>query len=374
MDLVTRALDALSSAPAKLKEQPTLVGFDGFVDSIVTPVALREGPGELFTPFGGMAQFGQLIVGAAGKSLNLELYPRRDKLGGNGPIMGLALAALGCPVTGIGGFGRQVINPVFDEYARKADLVSLCDPAHTLAVEFPDGKLMLGMMRSLDEISPAAIESALDGPDGYRKRIEACKAVALTNWTMIPALTAIYDHLTREILPGLKSGGSRLFFFDLCDPEKRSREDLSAALQAIARFSAFGEVILGLNLREAEQIAAVLGLDEVLPDEAGLQRSAAAIRAQLAVTAIVIHPRESAACATAAGTAWVLGPYVAKPLITTGAGDHFNAGFVAGWLLGSSPDICLLMGVSTSGYYVRTGRSPGAPELSAMVRGQVPSI
>ncbi len=58
------------------------------------------------------------------------------------------------------------------------------------------------------------------------------------------------------------------------------------------------------------------------------------------------------------GTWWAPGPYTEKPLITTGAGDHFNAGFTSGQLLGLDPEACLAIGVCTSGHYVRTGESP----------------
>jgi sugar/nucleoside kinase (ribokinase family) len=58
------------------------------------------------------------------------------------------------------------------------------------------------------------------------------------------------------------------------------------------------------------------------------------------------------------------GPFVAKPLITTGPGDHFNSGFVLGKLLGLSNAQALLCGVSTSGFYVRTGQSPSGRRTS----------
>jgi len=62
------------------------------------------------------------------------------------------------------------------------------------------------------------------------------------------------------------------------------------------------------------------------------------------------------------------GPYIAKPVITTGAGDHFNAGFCLGKLLGFDNEGSVLLGVTTSGYYVRYGQSPGIPEIVTMLR------
>jgi sugar/nucleoside kinase (ribokinase family) len=62
------------------------------------------------------------------------------------------------------------------------------------------------------------------------------------------------------------------------------------------------------------------------------------------------------------------GPFVAKPLISTGAGDHFNAGFCLGAMLGCEPAMCLQIGVATSGYYVRTARSPSIENLIEFLR------
>ena len=62
------------------------------------------------------------------------------------------------------------------------------------------------------------------------------------------------------------------------------------------------------------------------------------------------------------------GPFDPKPLITTGAGDHFNSGFCLGKLLGLTTQQCLLTGVTTSGFYVRTGQSPAVPDLASMLR------
>jgi sugar/nucleoside kinase (ribokinase family) len=168
----------------------------------------------------------------------------------------------------------------------------------------------------------------------------------------------VLAELVEHVLPRLPARPDRIFFFDLADPEKRAVADLRAALATMARFEAFGRVTLGLNLKEAQQVASALGGAAVGETEAALKASAAEIRARLDVSTVVIHPRESAACATRAGAWWVPGPFTATPRITTGAGDHFNAGFTAGQLLGLEPETCLATGVCTSGHYVRTGESP----------------
>jgi sugar/nucleoside kinase (ribokinase family) len=62
------------------------------------------------------------------------------------------------------------------------------------------------------------------------------------------------------------------------------------------------------------------------------------------------------------------GPFVKRPKITTGAGDHFNSGFCLGKLLGMDNGQAVLTGVTTSGSYVRTAKSPSVKDLIAMLR------
>lgn len=366
----TRALSALRAAAPRSSTKSALVGLDGFVDTIVTPVAQRTAQGDAFTPITNIPDFAARIAGAAGKSTNLEFYPLMDKLGGNGPIMAAALLAGGTKITYVGALGHPSIHPVFQSFAAGAEVVSLAAPATTTAVEFQDGKLMFGQLRSLDTITLSKIDEVM-GAARFRASLASADLVALVNWTMIPNMSDIFTALVDEVLPALPVRSAelppRLFFFDLADPEKRTRSDLRDVLHLIARFSAHGQVTLGLNLKEAQQVADVLALSSPDKDEASLRASAAAIRDKLGVATVVVHPRESAACATAAGTAWIPGPYTDKPLITTGAGDHFNGGFSQGQLLGLDPESCLALGACTSGHYVRTGVSPTLTDLESFL-------
>jgi sugar/nucleoside kinase (ribokinase family) len=362
MSFKTRTLAALRAARAHAPAKSALVGLDGFVDTIVTPVAQRTAQGDAFTPIRSIPEFAQRIAAAAGKSTNIEFYPLMDKLGGNGPIMANALLAAGTRVTYVGALGRPSIHAVFLDFASRADVVSLCDPATTTAVEFNDGKLMLGQLRSLDTITLETIDAVM-GAERFRSALAASDLVSLVNWTMIPNMTAILRSLVDEVLPALPARAGRIFFFDLADPEKRSRGDLIEVLEIIARFGAFGTVTLGLNLKEAQRVHAELGFSSRGESEDDLRALAADIRLNLGLSTVVVHPRESAACATPDGTFWVPGPYTDEPLITTGAGDHFNAGFAQGQMLGLEPEACLALGVCTSGHYVRTAKSPSLDDL-----------
>ena len=365
MNFQSRTLDEFRAPGASVSGKFAVVGFDGFVDRIVHPVATRHGSGDAFTPMATIEEFGRRILAASGKSTNIELYPRMEKLGGNGPIMANALLATGMRLNYIGALGWPAVQPVFQDMARNAEVVSLCEPALTTALEFSDGKVMLGQTGNLDEITYARIVAVM-GEGTLFDNLSRADLVAMVNWTMIPNLTAVFEELVSRVFPSLPPR-DRLFFFDLADPEKRSAADLSLVLHTIARFQSFGRVTLGLNLKEAQQVFAVLGGGQESENEEGLRSLARQIRQKLGLATVVIHPTRSAVCATAEDTCWVPGPFTEKPLITTGAGDHFNAGFVTGQLLGFAPESCLTLGVGTSGYYVRTGRSPSLADLKSFL-------
>ena len=172
-----RALAQLKSRRASFGAASVVVGFDGFVDTIVTPVGLRRGAGEDFTPIATLAELGHRITAAAGKSTNIELYPRLDKLGGNGPIMANALLSAGARVTYIGALGVPAVHPVFAEMAARARTVSICAAAQTTAIECGDGKLMLGQMRCLDEITYDRI-CAVMGEAAFHAEVASASMVA----------------------------------------------------------------------------------------------------------------------------------------------------------------------------------------------------
>ena len=93
-------------------------------------------------------------------------------------------------------------------------------------------------------------------------------------------------------------------------------------------------MILGLNLKEAGAILEVLALPAASDPEAMIESTAKAIQQKLKIYCCVVHPRSGAAAATANESAAFKGPFVKQPRISTGAGDHFNAGFALGQVLG----------------------------------------
>jgi ketohexokinase len=341
------------------------VGLDGFVDEIMHVVDKRD-HAESFQRMPTIARFADRLAAAAGKSTNIELVPQRIKLGGNGPIMANALARLGVKVTYLGALGYPVMHPVFNEFAHRAEVHSITDPGHTNALEFEDGKLMLSTTVQLTEITWANIQARY-GRDKFIERFSTSDLVAFVNWTMIPHMSDLWAALLEEFCPS-PAAGRRKIFFDLADPEKRSAKDIARALELIKQFEKFFEVILGLNEKEAYEIGHVLGLSMQNRSRDGLAALAKEIQYRVPISNLIVHPITYALVANQGTVAIVDGPYVENHLITTGAGDHFNSGFCLGNLLGFEPAACVLIGVTTSGYYVRNAQSPRIDDLAQMLR------
>jgi sugar/nucleoside kinase (ribokinase family) len=145
-------------------------------------------------------------------------------------------------------------------------------------------------------------------------------------------------------------------------------EDIRGALETIAKFEKYFNVILGLNEKEAYEIGVVLELNTQDKSREGLSKLALEINRRVPVDTLLVHPVSYALAAGAGDVSLVEGPFTAKPLITTGAGDHFNSGFCLGKLLGLGNELSILAGVATSGHYVRTAQSPRISDLVKMLR------
>ncbi|MFH1066296.1 MAG: carbohydrate kinase family protein [bacterium] len=314
-----------------------------------------------YTPFSSISSFSKRISEAAGKSTNFEIVPVMEKIGGNGPIMGFAMATLGAPVDYIGMLGHPKIHPLFSEFAKRSKVHSITEPGSTSAFEFSDGKLMFGQQATVQEVSWESIKKRM-GEKEFRKVWKNAHFIGMVNWTMLPHMSALWKKLLTEFKPA-QNEPRKLVFFDLADPAKRIDADLIAALKIIGEFQSQHEVVLGLNEREAIHVSKVLRLKNSAKTPQGYAGLAGAIREKLGVCNVVIHPTSFACGADANGEVFVNGPFTSKPKITTGAGDHFNAGFVIGKLLGLSVAHSLQLAVAASGFYVRHAASPNREQL-----------
>jgi sugar/nucleoside kinase (ribokinase family) len=342
-----------------------VLGFDGTVDIICRTVKERSGQGADFLPFDKIRDFGQHITAADGRSALIEIFRQQEKIGGNGPIMAHALATSGLSLDYIGALGRTEIHPAYRDFAQRIRVHSIADPAITHALEFDNGKIMLATLSSYDEIRAETLRDSV-GTETMTDLIGQASLCCLLNWTCLSGMGTIFDWLLDEILPTLPvltPANERTFFFDLADPSSRSKEELKIALDRISRFAVHGRTILGMNFGETLLVCRLLGIDPPAAEARSLQDALRKLREKLGIHMVMSHPPEFAACASVDGEWAVDGPYTAKPLITTGAGDHLNAGFCLGVLLDLAVPEALALGVLFSGYYVRRAHPPTLAEL-----------
>lgn len=313
------------------------IGFDGFTDEIIEAVDKREGINH-YTRIETIEQFSERIRTAAGKSGNIEWVVKQKKIGGNAPILALALLEGGHQITFAGMVGSNAIEPLFEPLTSRCEKVyPLAPSSHSDAIEFRDGKIIFGKLDTINQVTCKLIKEKI-GLDTLRKTLNETDLLVCANWTMLYMMTDFWKMLKEDIVPYFDTR-ERWLFVDLADPKKRTDEHIREGMEALANLQPPYKVILGLNESEYQRLK----------------------KFPLNFERIVIHnpknARSLSGCAVEA-------PYMEKPLLTTGAGDNFNAGYCNALLNGLSEEECLRFAVATSGYYVRYGKSPTTHELN----------
>lgn len=349
----------------KLKNPKLLnmvLGFDGFVDEIIHVVDKRQNS-ESFTRINTISNLAQRIDKASGLSTNIELVNQVTKIGGNGPIMCNALSKHEANITYIGALGYPQIHEVFREMESNAKLYSIAESGHTDALEFLDGKLMFGKMTSLKDVNYERLIDSIS-KEKLIQLLDDADLFAAVNWSMLPNMTSLFKKIISDILPLLKQKEKLpIMFVDLADPEKRESAEIKEMIDLLKSFNSHFRVILGLNKKEAYDVAAVLGLIPNQHENISLGSLNQLLYDYTKIHGIVIHPVDQSCTIINHEFALEKGPLCANPKLTTGAGDNFNSGFILGLLLDQNPSHSLLMGMATSGYYVRNAKSPNYKEL-----------
>ena len=347
---------------AQTEKLNILSGFDGFVDEIIHVVDKRIDK-DNYIRVKTIEDYGHKILNAAGVSSNIENVVVQRKMGGNGPIFANGLHCLGVDVTYLGAVGTHSFEDVFSDFSKKVKLIGIAEPAHTDAIEFNDGKLICSKLSSFNGLTWDKLVEKV-GVSGFAKLIDDAHILSFNNWTMILSMNDIWAHIIQDILPlTQKDLSEKIIFFDLADPQKRSKDDLAKAVKLILEFRKIGlNVVLGLNYREALQIGDIV-LGRVLSQNETIEKLTRDLGEMLNINCLLVHRHKEAACFTNNTYYEMSVPYCNTPKLTTGAGDNFNSGFVYAYANQMTPDECLKCAIGTSGYYVRNGHSPTINEL-----------
>jgi hypothetical protein len=336
-------------------EKKAFIGFDGYIDKIQKAVKIRSKDFVDYYPT--LKEFAERIDLAAGKSGQVELVTHDVKIGGNAPIMANALGALGVRSYCLCNAGYPHIHPEYNHMHKKAEILSIGDPAETNALEFNDGKMILSELSTFRKINWEYVKD-LVGLDEITEYLSNSAVLALVGWCNPDHATDVWKGILNDVMPNYSS--KDLIFFDLADPTKKNREDLLEVLEVINSYTKYGKVILGINENETNKLCTILSEEypENAPEEPNLEKKGRFIYSVMNIEGLLIHPTDRSIMITSENIISLDGKVIEEPKISTGGGDNLNAGFCLGYLLDLTMEESMILGMAASGAYVKNGESP----------------
>ena len=346
---------------AKTGTKQITLGFDGYIDSVVRIIRRRDADGRPHF-FERSADLATYILEKSTRNFSLELHQNLLKFGGNTPITAHAFSRLGCQVHCIGALGYPAIHPVFRHFPDNCHLYSYAEPRMSTAFEFRDNKMMMA-------------ESTLATPttwDGIRNLIGRGRLlqlfsgkdlIGLLNWSEVDYAGDVWRGLLTEILPAIPPQSVKPYgLVDLSDCSAKTPEELLDMLDMLRAFNQYWRVILSLNRNESGVLYRMLTGNQSACDPV---ETAAFLYRSVGVEKIVLHHATWACCADEAGISQVETGFITDPVLLTGAGDHFNAGFCTALLLDLPVKEALKMAHSVTREYITSGLSPAFGQVFA---------
>jgi hypothetical protein len=357
-------IKAISNESSSIRNKKITLGFDAFVDHLVKIIRHKEDNASP-TYFESSLEFGQYILDKGGKNFSVEVQEIASKIGGNMPITANAFAQSIPGVNCIGPFGYPTIDPTFRELSNQCNLFSFGNPGLSKLLEFKTGKMMLAQSGQLQLITWENIRD-LVGKDLLVSLFAGADLVVLLNWGELDYSTAVWKGLLNEVLIPAGAGKKPLGFFDLSDCSNRTHEQVKEALDLIKQFAQYWDVIFSLNLNEAAIVYDVLTSQTAADKNFG--DIAQEIFETLGIDTVLIHHAKNAIAASKKGLEERNSFFLEAPLISTGAGDNFNAGFCIGRLMDLDNGASLVLGNATASLYMRSGVSPGLDEIKTFLQ------
>jgi hypothetical protein len=341
------------------EHKKVFVGFDGFVDRIKK--AVRQKGDRERTYYKTLLEFADRVKEASGRSGQVELITQKTKLGGNAPILCDGLGKLGIHNYCLGSMGYPKLHPLFYDLNKNCEPISVLDPGESDALEFEDGKIILSELSVFDDYDWKYIVRTVGLPK-IQKTIEQCGLLAFVDWVNLPHSSDIWEGMLKDVI---KPSARRdfMFLFDLCDPSKKSTQEIDEILDAIGCFSSYGKVTLGLNENETFRIWSALNgcvATETLPS---IEEAADYLHRMMNIDCLLIHPVDRTIAFHQREIFDMPGRFVTNPKVLTGGGDNLNAGYCLGLLAGFSLPQCILLGMAASGAYIENGVSPDKYDL-----------
>lgn len=340
-----------------------LLGCDGFVDETYEIVSVRKSSTE-FTPMKKLRQFGDLLVERAEGGVGLELVPKRRCEGGFAINTGRVAGCLGLQPRLPGLFGEAAIDPAYEQFKDICELISLGDPALTIALEFGDGKVLMSDLSAVSSLTWGDFEKRFD-ERRLQQMFSGVDILGLGYWS----LTANFDQLFQGFMKRYEtSGAPRRMFFDFADIKKKSNESFVRSLELIRSFSSRIPMVLSLNEHEVLELCSRIGVPRPELSPAAISAALTVARERIGFAELVVHTPEFAAASTAAdGEAYAVQERQTQIVRLAGAGDSFNGGYLCASLGDLSLKERLVVANAVTAFFVTHGNPPDKEQLLAQI-------
>lgn len=332
-------------------KKTAFIGFDGYIDQILRPISSVQG--RSYDYFTTISDMGQYIIGKGGKSCSIQLDRVSSRLGGNGPIFGRTLKQMGINVKLAGMFGADTIHPLFAESFSPEELCSFSDPMETLALEFEDGKVM--MCPTAPDLKKP-LKALLQGADRCGFSLEdalASNLLAFLNWGEVYFMQTLWEEIFCEYFSQLREDTVKderdIIFFDPADVSSHDETKIRAMLNTMETYGTCRYAILSVNENEALQIGKRLfGASDCGQIIRLLQQT-------FRIPEIVVHSNKVTRSLVHGKEYLIPTLHVDHPVISTGAGDNFNAGYCYAKLKGWAPEKCIRTAHRAASFYISHG-------------------
>jgi hypothetical protein len=350
-----------------------VMGCDGFVDDVWQVVEKRTSPTE-YKLYEKVGDYARAILARGSGGMSFELVRKRRSYGGFTCNTGKALGRLGGNLTLVGMFGIEEYDPVFNEFRESYTTISIGNPSVTLIHEFFDGKIMQGGTAPAPptRYSWELLEKSMD----LQNLRTAYKEADAVGHGYYGNRVIFEDTVSNLVNTYLDNDRCNRMFFDFGNIQNRPKDELFKTFSVLTPLNDKVPMTLSLNEHEGKILFAHYGrdfaCDTPLPDT---RNDIEYIREQVGLDELIIHTPFFALGASASeGSALVKQRNAPETIITTGAGDNFNGGYLSSCVQKGvlSFEERLFVANAVTGSYVRSGVSPDitalGEEMSELVK------
>ena len=351
-------IDSIENMSGKM-----LLGCDGFVDETYEIVEERMSPDE-YTAFPKLKRFGELLVERADGGVGVELVWKRRCEGGCGINTGRIAACLGIKPILPGLYGEGEIDPAFAQFKDDCELLSLGAPALTIALEFPDGKVLMSDLKAVSSLTWEDIVNRL----GQERLGELCSGLdilGLGYWS----LTSNFDDIFLGFMAQCAGDNPpQRMFFDFADIKKKSSAAFMKSLDLIKSHNSRIPATFSLNEHEVLELFSRIGIERPALEPAAIASSLASARQKIGFDELVVHtPEFGAASSASEGEAHAIQERQTDVVRLAGAGDSFNGGYLCACLAGLPLKRRLVMANAATAFFVTHGTGPNREQLIAQI-------